>query len=380
MVDWQLRLRAALEKQFLTILVVLIIIALLGGWMTYSAYAAPDPTTEQQVTAWEVTGNFSHNATVTADNSLYAQGTTLTDRPAYFMRLSPELDGTFHTSYDARDNGELDQTVSLSLIMQNVEQDGDTDDPTVYWQQTEPLDSQTAESVIPREQVHVSFSQNMSDIETEKDRINDELGSSPGETETLIRATVRSQGTINGEKVNETDTFFMPITFHGESYSVGGPDPTIESYETTNSVTADRPAGPLQRIGGPLLLVTSVGLIGALAVSNRQQLSEAERAQIAYEHDRDTFDEWISTITLPDEVFDLPQAEAESLGELVDFAIDTDNGVIKDPDTEGYYVKHDGYLYTYQPTPSMTELSTEPSTVDEDSKASESDATENSNE
>jgi hypothetical protein len=70
---------------------------------------------------------------------------------------------------------------------------------------------------------------------------------------------------------------------------------------------------------------------------------------LAYEDEREDFDEWISTIRLPDEVFDLPRAEAASLSALVDFAIDTDNSVIEDPDDSAYYVIHDGYLYTYQP-------------------------------
>jgi len=354
MVDWQLRLRAVLETQFAIILGALIVLALLGGWMTYTAFATPESTTEQQVTAWEVTGNFSHSATVETENSLYEQGSTLTDRPAYFLRLSPELDGTFHTSYDVRVSGDLSQTVSLSLIMRNVEQSGQGDEQTVYWQRTEQLTSETVDTVDPGERVSVPFSRNMSAVEAERERIRTELGGSPGDTEVRIRATVRSQGTVNGETVNETDTFTLPVTFDGGSYSVRESTPTVESYETTRSVAATRNAGPIRSVGGPLLLLVSLGLIGTITLSDRGQLSEAERALLAYEDDRETFDEWISTIKLPDEAFDLPQAEADSLGELVDFAIDTDNSVIKDPNEQVYYVRHDGYLYVYRPTTDAT--------------------------
>ena len=380
MVDWQLRLRAVLETQFTIILGVLLVLALLGGWMTYTAHAAPEPTTEQQVTAWEVTGNFTHSATVEAENSLYEQGRTLTDRPAYFLRLSPELDGTFSTSYDVRDSGNLTQTVSLSLVMRNVGQGGQDDEQTVYWQRTDQLDSVTVEAVDPGERVSVPFSRNMSAAEAERERIRTELGGSPGETRVQIRAAVHSRGTINGERVNETDTFALPVSFDGGSYSVTGPTPTVESYEATQSVAATRTTGPLRNVGGPLLLLVSLGLLGMLTVSDTRRLSEAEQALLAYEDDRETFDEWISTIKLPDEAFDLPQAEADSLGELVDFAIDTDNGVIQDPDEEIYYVRHDGYLYTYRPSQEMTASSTEDTTTSDDPDRSDAESTHNDSE
>jgi len=51
MVDWRLRLRAVLTKQFTVLLVVLLIVALAGGWMTYSAYVKSQTTTDQETTA-----------------------------------------------------------------------------------------------------------------------------------------------------------------------------------------------------------------------------------------------------------------------------------------------------------------------------------------
>ena len=73
------------------------------------------------------------------------------------------------------------------------------------------------------------------------------------------------------------------------------------------------------------------------------------RERLAYEDDRRDFDEWISPIRLPKAAVDRPRAEATTLGALMDFAIDTDNSVVDDPDDSAYYVGHDGYLYTYHP-------------------------------
>lgn len=356
MVDWQLRLRAALETQFTIILTVLVVLALLGGWLTYTAHAAPEPATEQQVTAWELTGNFSHSATVDRPNSLYEEGTTLTDQPIYFTRLSPQLDGVFSTSYDVRERGTLNQTVSLTLVLRSVEDD-EAEEPTVYWERTEPLETRTVDAVDPGQRVRVPFSQNMSDVRADIERIRNEVGGSPGQTEVLVRATVRSTGTVNGNPVRERETFTLPVTVDADGYRVDGTDPTVESYETSQTVSAGQSGGPLQTIGGPALILIAIGSIGALTSVGREELTEADRALLAYEEDRAAFDEWISTIRLPEEVFDGPQAEAASLGELVDFAIDTNNSVIEDPDTEQYYVLHDDYLYTYRPSEPVARLS-----------------------
>jgi len=352
MVDWQLRLRAFLNEQFAIVVAVLLVFALLGGWMTYTAYAAPEPATEQRSTVqWEQTGDFHHTATVTEDNSVFPTGTTLDNRSVYFTRLSPQLDGTFDTSYDARQSGELDQAVSLSLVIRGVEADDQGDNETVHWQTTDSLGDSTVDAVSPGEAVSVEFSQNMSAVDTQIDQIRDEIGSSPGETEVFVRAAVTSQGTVNGDGVNETNTYRLPVTLDGNIYRIGNPEPTVEQYETIQTETVAQSAGATRSIGGPLLVVISLGLLGGVvALFNRGPLSESERAQMAYENDRETFDDWISTIQLPEEAFDLPQATAGSLGALVDFAIDTDNSVIKDPDETAYYVRHDGYLYTYRPS------------------------------
>ncbi|MFD1641408.1 DUF5305 domain-containing protein [Halohasta litorea] len=348
--DWRRRARAVLDNQFVVVCAVLLGCVLVGGWLTYTAHVGAATTTEQQSTvSWEQTGAFDHSATVQEDNSLFPVGTTLENRSVYYTRLSPELDGTFRTTYDARESGDLDQDVSLSLVLREVDPDSEGTEPTVYWQTSSALDDATVESVPPGEPVRVSFSQDMSAVTERIGRIQEELGGSTGEVEVFVRATITAQGKINGDSVDETATYTMPVTVSDTTYSVTDAEPTVESYETTRPVTVDRNDRPLRSVGGPLLLVVALGLLGGVVRSDRSTLSETERARLAYEDDRETFDEWISTIELPSEAFELPQADADSLAGLVDFAIDTDNSVIEDPDDDAYYVRHDGYLYCYRP-------------------------------
>lgn len=64
--------------------------------------------------------------------------------------------------------------------------------------------------------------------------------------------------------------------------------------------------------------------------------------------------EWINQMRIPDEIRERERIEADSLADLVDFAIDTNNSVIED---DGYYVLHDGMLYTYDPPEETVSLS-----------------------
>jgi hypothetical protein len=92
-----------------------------------------------------------------------------------------------------------------------------------------------------------------------------------------------------------------------------------------------------------------VGLAGLTVARSRDDLglTDAEREWLAYREDRSEFDEWITEFTVPQEAFDRPRARAASLGDLVDFAIDTDSGVVESADGHQYLVVHDEFLYTY---------------------------------
>lgn len=150
---------------------------------------------------------------------------------------------------------------------------------------------------------------------------------------------------------NRTEFVVLSITFEGNGYRVTS-NGTGGAFETTRPVEVPQEAGPPRTVGGPLLLLVGLAGLGALGWVRRQHpdgLTDAERERLTFEDDREDFDEWISVIELPDEVLDRPRASADSLGSLVDFAIDTDNGVVEDPSRGLYCVLHDGYLYTYEP-------------------------------
>jgi hypothetical protein len=144
----------------------------------------------------------------------------------------------------------------------------------------------------------------------------------------------------------------MTVTHGGDTYSVSEPGVQSDTTERTERVTVDRSYGTLRSLGGPLLLL--VGLVGAggIGYATREYdlaLTPAERAYLSYRDDRSEFDEWVTTFRLPAAVHERPTAEADSLRDLVDFAIDNDTGVVEDPATGAFHAVAGEVVYTYRP-------------------------------
>jgi hypothetical protein len=204
----------------------------------------------------------------------------------------------------------------------------------------------------PGERVTSSFTIDVDAVTNETARIREQLGSNTGEREVLVRAVTEFEGQVNGDRVDRTSNATLAIEPQGSTYEVSETGSDRETVTQTAQIEVERSYGFLRTALGPILLVGGFGGAGGLALARRKnlvELSNAELDRLSYLDDREQFDEWISQIALPAAAFDLPEAEAASLGALVDFAIDTDNGVVESPDEAAFYVVHDGYLYTYRP-------------------------------
>ncbi|WP_439027426.1 DUF5305 domain-containing protein [Haloarchaeobius sp. DT45] len=345
------RLRAVLESQYVTVVAVLVLLALLGGWLTYGAYATQETTTEQLTEqSWAITGSFNHAATVTEENSLYPTGTELTNRSVYFGRVAPDFEGKYRFTYDARKSGTLSGAVDLVLVLRGVQGD-QNEQQTVLWQTKEQLGNTSFDSLQPGQSVEIPFAFNATGAKAEADNLSEQLGAS-GETRVHVRAVVTAEGTVNGEQLQKKQTHLLPLSFEETTYEVPSPATETTAFNETRTVTVEEEPSGVGTTLGPFLAGTSlIGLVGVGAAkrTGHIELSETERQRLDYRDDRNEFDEWISTIDLPRDAFERPEAEAESLQALVDFAIDTDNAVLEAPDEEAYYVVHGDYLYSYRP-------------------------------
>ena len=347
--ETRLRLRALLDAQFAVIVAVCLIAAAVGGGLVYTTHVDPGTETRQQtVSSFTVETAYNHSAEVTEPNSVFETGTVLDDRSTYFTRIAPELDVDIETSYAASSAADVDVQFDSVLVVRNVGQDGGT----VYWSERETLASETVSDVEPGETASASFELNSSAADATATQIEEELGASPGETQIFVVTDVTVDGTINGESTSYARTVELGIDHGGDTYTVSDPGVQSDTSERTQTVTVERSYGPLRSIGGPLLFLLGLLGSGGLAYVRRERdlaLTPAERDYLSYSDDRSEFAEWITTFRLPASVHERSEAEAESLRDLVDFAIDNDTGVVEDPETGAYHAVAGEFVYTYRP-------------------------------
>ena len=108
--------------------------------------------------------------------------------------------------------------------------------------------------------------------------------------------------------------------------------------------------GPLRRIGAPVVSafgVLGLVLLAGIRIRTRTELTPLEEAILRYETHREEFDEWITTAVLPASAYQGEWAEVDTLEDLVDLAIDTDERVVEDPENGVYVVRHERVTYRY---------------------------------
>lgn len=347
--EFRLRLRAVLGEWAVYVVVGLAVVALVGGWATYGAYAAPGTHVEEQTaSSWQTSSTVSHRATVVNDTAVFAAGTTVENRSVYYTKIMPVLDGRYDVAYRGAEDGSLDAHVQATLSIRGVSS-GDTQ--STLWSVSVPLQSRNATGLAPGEHVTVPFSVNVTRVGNRVDRIQQQLGGG-GSVETAVRVRTALSGTVDGRDVDRVVNRTVVVNANGGTYSVSGAGPASQQFERTVPVVVRNDPGPLRSIGGPLLFVVAVlGLAGFVVLRRRDafEVSPADRSWLQYRDDRSEFEEWITTVHLPDDVFDGPEGEAATLADLVDYAIDADESVVEDPERKGFYVFHDGHRIAFYP-------------------------------
>lgn len=356
MADTELRLRRLLADSFALVVLALVVLALLGGWLTYTTHVAPGTQIEDRtLTSYEMTGDFRHSATVTNGSAAFTEGRTLSNRSVYFTSVSPVLDGSFVYSYRAS-AGDLGVNTSLTLVLHSI--DDENGNTVEYWRITRRLGTDRA-SLAPGERLRVPFSRNVNATRALSQRIEERIGGSGGTVEALLTARVSFEGQIEGQPVSGTRTYRLPIELEDGQYRVLDPGPVANESRVAERVRVANEFGSLRAIGSVLLLVVPLVLLVGLVALDRQgrlDISEAERERLEYTEAREEFADWITTANPPEGALDTPRVEVASLEGLVDLAIDTNRRVIEDPDRGVYFVLGEEALYTYRPVSGAGEI------------------------
>lgn len=371
-----IRIRKRLDAWAIPIVVALLLLGGLGAWVAYDTHTNPSMETEEQtVSTWEEQASLSHAAEVQQPNPVFDFGQTLSNQPVYFTQLAPEFEGTYEYTYTASESGNLDVEVDVSLRMQSVDDDGNP-----YWRVTESLEQVERESVSPGETVTTAVELNATDVAAELDGIQENIGSTVGTTEVAVVFDTQVSGVVNDENFANAHQSSLFLEPGGATYSVETDGATTESHEATETVESEQTPGTLRAYGPFALILGSVlGLVGLAGAKYRGRIppSPAERAALEQYQQRQEFDDWISKGAVPAWERTGTEIEVESLEDLVDVAIDTNERVIEDTNTGDFIVPRESRYYTY--TTSVGVLGPderEPTEPTQDRAAEETDARE----
>lgn len=349
-----LRVREALDRWFTPVVALLVLVAAAGLWVGYGAHGTTETTTvERTVETGQVTGSFAHGANIMGETNAtgFESGARVENRTVYLGAIMPVLDGAFALGYEGETPAEVRVARTVEVRSVSTETGGE---PIVYWDRT--LSGETTTTTLESgDRTRVPFRVDVTETASDAENVSERLRS-PGGVELRVVVDValsRADRSTRDLSYNLT----VDLGGGGGVYRVESSDGTT-TFERTETVTRQVEPGALQAVGGPALGLVGLAGVAGLAVARRRgeiALSERERAWLDYRDDRDDFDEWITTVRLPEESWSLPVAEAATLADLVDFAIDTDNAVTESPDERVFNVVHDGYRYTYTaPAPPAT--------------------------
>ena len=347
--------RSLAGRYAVVVVLVFLVVAAGGGYLTYDVQTAPETRFETQtVGTWEPDVGFSHSAVVSNTSIVFDRGQRLSERELYFTRISPVLDGQYRLSH----SGDADAAtgrVDLRLVLQATEEvdteDGETETVT-YWRQIDPLASEEIERLPPGETHIVQFETNATELTNRLDRIEEDLGASPGTREIVVVADTTFEAEVEGERFTDERTDRLRLEPDGGTYSVDSEVDSSEPYEATATVEVPVEHSPAEIYGGPALVV--LGLLGALGVGGLTHrgafaVSPAERRRLTFQRAREDYDEWISGGTLPDESA-ARVIELDSLEDVVDTAIDSDRRVVERVEpTPRYATIVDDVEYRFDP-------------------------------
>lgn len=343
---WRIRGKVLLDRWFVPIVVVLLTVGFLAGGTAVQAYANPPVESDHEtVTTWEESSTISHQAIVRTQNPVFEENTTLADRGTYFLQISPELDAVYAYSYRADDAESVDVELDARLRIRSI----DADD-RVYWESTTPLNERQIENLEPDETAEISATINVTHADEEVERIRSDINSNVGTAEIALVFGTSVTGTIDSDSVNETHESLLVVAPGSSTYDVEAIETVDEVHETT-VLTEREGSHSVLGLYGPLSLsiVTFGGVICLGMLKRRGVLSpsQSELTELERHKQRSEFDDWISVARVPEAAFAGAHIELDSLEGLVDVAIDTNQRVIEDVESQLYLVPGDGVYFTF---------------------------------
>jgi hypothetical protein len=326
------RLRLLLGTRWRVMVAALVVVTLVSFGTAAASYAdQPTETVTQEVDQQTVTTTTTHRATVVAEDSLWPRGAVLSEKPVYLLNATPTLNVSAETGVDDADAARVTHTWRLRLRAAAGEE-------TLYSETTE-LANVTRESTEATSSVAIDVPAVRKRMATIREKT---------EGVAAVTATVSLQVRYctvpdGGCRYSGEDTYSTPLSVDGRSYTVddemGGA--TTHSTERQSEVPQPRDWGTIASMG--LVGLFALALAGAvLSVDPRAIDVDSARQDLH----RTQYEEWISPGVIPMSISQ-QFVELETIEDVVDVAIDTNERVVYDRRRDLYAVISENLVYYF---------------------------------
>ncbi|RZV11707.1 hypothetical protein BDK88_0588 [Natrinema hispanicum] len=327
------RLELVLARSGREIAIVLAVVGVLSIAATGWAVANPVTTTTPQFDEERVTTDVGTSAVVTQNTTLWTEGDRLTDSPVYMLNESPELTIHPETRIQNASGGTPieDGTVRHELVLRFEAVRNDES----FWNETRPVLRES-----PSIDNGVATSNATIDIEALRQRQRQLEREVTGVGS--IRLTMEFHTEYDTGRHQGSMTTTTPVTITDEAYWLGGSlsESATHSHQSGSTRTTESRSPAL--IGG-LSVLGTLALAGAVFVTRRSP-ADIDAARRAVHEQR--YAEWISQGSIPMWIGDHHVA-LETLEDVVDVAIDTNERVVHDEQRDLFAVLSDGVIYYY---------------------------------
>lgn len=365
------RFTVLINEYFFPIVLILALITAGGGWLTYTTILAPGTHAEERVvSSWQVDGEFNYSATVINDTPVFDKGDVRRNRKFYITNATPILDGTFNFQLI-----EGDGNATVKTRARLVHYAAHKESEKRIWNISTPLTT-NRQQLTTETPSTTAFTVNASSVRNLNRRLLRRHGSlyRVADLGTSVVVSAQVNGTIDGKRVQRVFNYRLPINSTKDYYDISSAKkPKKQQVAVTRREMVPNQPGVPSIIGSLASLLVPLAMLAGLFYGRENDwfdVSQTARADAKRAKLRSEFEEWVTEGTV--DIEDRSTITVESLGGLVDVAIDSSSRVIEDTETGVYVVRADDVWYQFTPDWATTD-ETETGSDDDDSNQSEPD-------
>ncbi len=320
-------------------LIILILAALVATLTSgYALYKVSEPVvmiSEADIPFYSIKAKYDGYAVVESENSIWNVNATLKDKPKYILRVAPNLSVTFDFEIYAKNLSDVSILKKTDVILHSKLDDGYIWS-VVYLENTSQIDGSSISDTITID---------VRDAWNSMVAIERAIGYENGEKSIEVITLVKFEGKADGFPFSGVRTYRLPIAVDGNTYTFEGFNRTEDVTRTVSKKITVQPTLTKKMVPA-IALITSASVLGFLitvGIKFKPEKDVLERIMLERKFKKRISYGRLKNIEITTKI------ELESLEDLFNVAVDTNERIIYDVEREGYFIIHNNVLYTYKP-------------------------------